>query len=62
MAKQKACKNCRLIFEGSKCPACEKAEFVDSFKGRVNVIDPEKSEIAKNLNIKKKGSFAIRLR
>lgn len=59
--KEKACKNCRLITEVEVCPNCGKKEFTDSFKGRVEVIDPEKSEIAKRLNITKKGIYAIKL-
>ena len=58
----KACKRCRALFEGSKCPQCESTENADSFKGCVNILDPEQSEIAKNLNLKKRGLFAIRLR
>ena len=38
------------------------SDFIDSFKGKVDVLNPEQSELAKNLNLKKKGLFAIRLR
>ena len=62
MAKQKACKECRTVYEGSKCPACGSTDSTDSFKGKVVVIDPEKSEIAQKLGIKKNGTFASRLR
>jgi RNA polymerase subunit RPABC4/transcription elongation factor Spt4 len=33
----------------------------DAFKGKVIVLDEEKSEIAQALKIKKKGSFAIKV-
>lgn len=62
MAKQKACKICKKIYEGDKCPLCEANESTDSFKGRIIVIDPEKSEIAQKINIKQKGEFAIKVR
>ena len=62
MAKEKACKNCRMIYEGSKCPNCAGTEGVDTFKGKVTVVNPENSEIAKNLSLKTKGMFAVRLR
>ena len=62
MAKQKACKICNQIYEGDKCPKCESKESTDSFKGRVVVLNPEKSEIANKLNIKSKGNFAIKTR
>ncbi len=57
----KACKQCKSIYEGTKCPQCGHEEFAENFKGRVVVLDEEKSEIAKNLNIKKKGIYAVKL-
>ncbi len=62
MRKQKACKICKKIYEGSKCPTCDSKESTDSFKGRIVVLNAEKSEIAKKLNIKSKGNFAIKVR
>ena len=60
--KQRACKVCNRIFEGDKCPNCGSKEFTDSFKGKTIILNPEKSEVAKKLNIKEKGSFAIKTR
>ena len=60
--KQKACKICNTIYEGDKCPKCESKESTESFKGRLVVLDSNKSEIAKKLNIKEKGNFAIKTR
>ncbi len=62
MAKKKAWKICNNIYEGDKCPKCDSKESTDSFKGRIVVSNPEKSEIAKKLNIKSKGNFAIKTR
>lgn len=63
MAKQKACKLCKTIYEGAdKCPKCDSKEFTDSFKGRIFVKNPEKSELAQKLGITKKGEFAIKTR
>jgi DNA-directed RNA polymerase subunit E" len=61
MAKEKACKNCKLIYEGDVCPNCDKKEFSDSFKGKIQIANPEKSELAKNLKINKKGLYAVKL-
>ena len=58
--KPKACKICNTIYEGDKCPKCGSKEFTDSFKGRIIVQDPEKSEIAQKLKIKEKGEYAIK--
>ena len=61
--KPKACKVCNRIFEtGEKCPECGAKENTESFKGRIVVLDTEKSEIAQKLNIKEKGNFAIKVR
>ena len=64
MPKQKACKKCRTIYEGEKCPNCEtpSSEATDSWKGKVIVMNPEQSEIAKKLKLEKKGEFAIKTR
>jgi len=60
MAKQKACKMCRRIYEGERCPNCDSKESTDSFKGRVVVLNSEKSELAKNLKISKNGEYAVK--
>ena len=60
--KEKACKNCKMVYEGSSCPNCQSTDGVEGFKGKVTVVDPENSEIAKQLGVKGKGVYAIRLR
>lgn len=61
MATQRACKQCREIFESSgKCPSCGSDNISDSFKGKMNILNHEKSEIAKNVKITKNGVFAIK--
>ena len=61
MAKEKACKLCKLIYEGDLCPVCGKKDVSDTFKGKVEIVDPEKSEIGKELKVSKKGIYAIKL-
>lgn len=60
MAKEKACLNCKRIYEGDKCPACENTQSSENFKGRLHVFNPEESEIAKKVGIKKAGEYAIK--
>lgn len=61
MAKEKACKLCNTIFEkGATCPKCGSNETTDMFKGRIVILDPQNSEIAQNLSISEKGTFAIK--
>ena len=61
MTKTRTCKTCRAIYEGEVCPKCGGSSFGDTFKGRVVVVDPEKSEIAKQIGISKEGTYAIKL-
>ncbi len=58
---QKACKNCKFIHEGNQCPKCGSDEASENFKGRLIVIDPERSEIAQRLKIKDKGVYAFKI-
>lgn len=60
MAKQKACKKCKTLFTGSKCPRCGSEVYSDSFKGKLVVFNAEESEIAKNSGIHEKGEYAIK--
>jgi DNA-directed RNA polymerase subunit E" len=60
--KPKACRLCNTIYEGAECPKCASKESTESFKGRIIVLDPTKSELAQKLNLKDKGNFAIKTR
>ena len=62
MTKPKACKICKTIHEEEKCPKCDAKESTENFKGRIIVLNPEKSEIAPKLKLKEKGNFAIKIR
>ncbi|MEK6890211.1 MAG: transcription elongation factor subunit Spt4 [Nanoarchaeota archaeon] len=62
MAVQRACKSCKSIFEGAgRCPSCGGEENTETFKGKIVIVNPETSEIAKNLKYTKKGSYAVKL-
>lgn len=59
--KEKACKICKTIYlDGDKCPNCGSKESIEGFKGRLVVVNPDKSEIAQKLNLKTPGEFAIK--
>lgn len=60
MAK-KVCKKCKLFVEGNVCPICKTNQFTESWKGKLAIIDPENSEIAKKLGITVKGEYAIKV-
>jgi len=61
MPKEKACRNCKRIYEGDICPICERRDTSDAFKGKIEIINTEKSEIGEQLKINKKGIYAIKL-
>ncbi|MBT5021668.1 DNA-directed RNA polymerase subunit E'' [Candidatus Woesearchaeota archaeon] len=62
MAKKKCCKKCKLFVDGGECPACKSKSFSTNWQGRVYVVDPTKSEIAKKIGITVKGEYAIKCR
>lgn len=57
---RKVCKKCRIFVEGGKCPICGNSELTEGWKGRVIVLNPSESEIAKKINITKEGTYAIK--
>jgi RNA polymerase subunit RPABC4/transcription elongation factor Spt4 len=61
MRKLKVCKNCGLLinFDDSMCKNCEKNLFDEKYKGFIFINNTD-SQIAKKLDIKKRGFFAIR--
>jgi len=59
--KKKACKNCKIFVEGDECPICKGTQFVTNWKGRLYVLDANKSEIAKKIESKVKGEYAIKV-
>jgi len=62
VTKKKACKKCKIFVKGTQCPICGSADLTTSWKGRIIVFDIDKSEIAKKLDIKVKGEYAIKTR
>jgi DNA-directed RNA polymerase subunit E" len=62
MVKEKVCKNCKLIVEESICPICKGNQFTNIFQGKINIIDANKSFIAKKMGITEKGRYAIKSR
>jgi DNA-directed RNA polymerase subunit E" len=60
--KKKVCKNCRIFVDVSECPICKTAQFTVNWKGRLNILDSKKSEIAKKIGITVDGEYAIKAR
>jgi len=51
-----------MITDGNVCPECKSTDLSDDFSGVVIILNPESSEIAKLMDIKKKGRYAVRIR
>jgi len=62
MTKKKVCKRCKLFYEGSECPICKDNSVSTNWKGRIAILDIEKSDIAKKIGITVKGEYAIKVR
>ncbi len=60
--KRKVCKKCKIFVKGNTCPLCNGSEFSDNWSGRIFILNPEKSEIAKKIDVKIKGEYAIKAR
>lgn len=59
--KNKVCKRCRIFVEGGQCPLCKGTNFSTTWKGKIIVLDPLKSDIAKKTGIEAKGEYAIKV-
>ena len=51
-----------MFIDGNECPACHTSQFSTTWKGRLAILNPEKSMIAKNIGLKAKGEYAIKVR
>jgi DNA-directed RNA polymerase subunit E" len=68
----RACRKCRMIVDDNSnadakkesvkvCPNCGSGVFTTFYKGTALIIDPEKSEVAKTMDVRIPGKFALRL-
>ena len=51
-----------MFVDGPECPGCKGNQFSNNWQGRISILDPEKSEIAKKIGITVKGEYAIKVR
>jgi transcription elongation factor SPT4 len=59
---EKACSTCHFLTRENMCPKCRTSGLSDDFSGLVIVFEPEDSAIAKAMNIKEKGRYALKVR
>ncbi len=59
---EKACRTCRVIIaQGDVCPICGKSDLTSKWNGYIVILDYEKSELAKKLDIKVNGTYALNI-
>jgi DNA-directed RNA polymerase subunit E" len=61
MVKKKACKHDKFITDEEQCPLCKGNKFSINWKGRIYILDYEKSEIAQKIGITYNGEYAIKV-
>lgn len=60
---ERACRNCHKIMEsGNAVCKCGSNSISKDWSGYVVIIDAKSSEIAKKLEIKKEGRYALKVR
>lgn len=57
----KSCTSCRRISTKELCPVCNKPTSTN-WSGLLVIINPDNSDIAKELNISLPGEYALRVR
>lgn len=62
MSKKKVCKSCKIFVDGHECPLCKGQSFSTNWQGRIYIVDPKKSIIAKNVGLPAKGEYTIKAR
>lgn len=57
----KACRQCGALVprDSNRCPYCDSTEFTDSWEGMIVVVDPEASQLARELGLEKRVVKAI---
>jgi len=58
----KVCRDCHRVVDGETCVVCGTANVSEDWAGYLVIIDPEHSEVAKKMNIKLPGRYALKVR
>lgn len=60
MKNLRACKNCHILTDSDVCPNCS-VPTAKRWRGYVIIRDPAHSKVAKKMNIKKPGKYALKV-
>lgn len=58
----KVCRECHRVMDGESCVVCGTANLSEDWAGYLVIIDPVNSDIAKKMNIKLAGRYALKVR
>ena len=56
------CRECHRVVEGAACTICATTNLTPDWAGYLIIIDPERSEVAKRMNITLPGRYALKVR
>ncbi|MBS3134515.1 DNA-directed RNA polymerase subunit E'' [Candidatus Woesearchaeota archaeon] len=57
---RKVCRKCKIFVEKDACKICNQSDFTEHWKGKIYILNNEKSEIAKKIGIKVNGEYVIK--
>jgi len=57
---KKVCKNCGYLTNSKECESCNSKEFLPKYKGRAIIVNLKESEVAKKIDAKKQGNYALK--
>ncbi|MDG6256753.1 MAG: DNA-directed RNA polymerase, subunit E'' [Methanomicrobiaceae archaeon] len=60
--QHKVCRQCHRVVDGEACVICGSTNLSDDWAGYLVIIDPERSDIAKKMNITLPGRYALKVR
>jgi len=58
----RACRTCKVITDENACPMCKSTDLSDDYSGLLVILDPESSQLAKKMEIKQEGRYALKIR
>ena len=58
----RGCRECHRVVDGGSCVICGTTNLSEDWAGYVVIIDPERSDIAKKMNITMAGRYALKVR
>jgi DNA-directed RNA polymerase subunit E" len=56
----KACRNCHRVLDDDICPICNSSTSSD-WSGYIIILDAKRSKMAKKLDIKEEGRYALKV-